>query len=946
MLKQHKIELLDYVRTTSVGCTHQPRENAFMYLQSGDLRAFVDIINNPDVEAGAGSEEHWINQPVEDEADQSSLLDAAVRARKEEFVAALVKVGVMRDLVNTTSGLSPLHLACQLGDPHLLRLLLGDDEAADPNVRSSDRKGGFAPLHVASQTQGSGQLACLELLVKRDDVNVDIRDVSSVQTPLFLAVQAKNESAVKTLIAYGANPDLQCGRKTVREYMKEDLPHFDPRAVRVIKTRDLMDNLEDKLLTIVRETDRRSVNAKADLANFRTYVRFIRSVIENDQLDEVFNLACEKGLHEHAALLLKKGVDPNNKENPILEVAYKGYSQVMRVLLQDPRTNIQVMKPLNRETILHLILKMDFEQTSASDYEECLAVVFRHAKQDQLKLIVNKKDGLGSTALHYATQKWNDGVVRNLLEMGANIGIKNYWSEVPVAKIRPQTMEDFLDEHCLLHDGDIMHEDFEISFRYNFLAPDPEALPEKYRAEEEEEQALTKSHQHQEALPETDCLWYLGQSKEHRHLLKHPVITSFLWYKWQRIRKYFNRNLRLYIVFVFLLSWFIFKEFGSHSAAKLSNNIFYFSFIIMTTIMISLIVRDWVLDIQESRNMWRLKQTRPDSVGMTAVKMILSNWPEAALVTFLVVIILFGSSILQYGLTGLLIVLLMIEIFQLMVSLKRYFFQLENWIELLTIALVFTIIYNDRRAFELNRNLAAIAILLSWSRMITLIGRHPKNNRLNIYVTMFFKVLKSFFSFLSWYGLFLVAFGLSFFIMLHQDVAAVGQAGTEEEYPYFNYTFLSVVKTMTMFVGELEFSDIPISLESSFMPLNYLFFLTFVFLIVVVLMNLLNGLAVSDTGAIQEQAEIFSYLSRVETISYLESVLLGDPFDFLSNVPRYLSAVPSCSVFRQLYRSNTLRKVFTKLGASNILLFYNYLPEKRSPVIRPNNKLRDCGCLR
>ena len=30
----------------------------------------------------------------------------------------------------------------------------------------------------------------------------------------------------------------------------------------------LMDNLEDKLLTIVRETDRRSVNAKADLANF------------------------------------------------------------------------------------------------------------------------------------------------------------------------------------------------------------------------------------------------------------------------------------------------------------------------------------------------------------------------------------------------------------------------------------------------------------------------------------------------------------------------------------------------------------------------------------------------------------------------------------------------------------------------------------------------------
>merc|ERR1712241_1278496 len=248
-----------------------------------------------------------------------------------------------------------------------------------------------------------------------------------------------------------------------------------------------------------------------------------------------------------------------------------------------------------------------------------------------------------------------------------------------------------------------------------------------------------------------------------------------------------------------------------------------------------------------------------------------------------------------------------------------------------------------------NRNVAAIAILLSWSRMITLIGKHPKNNHLNIYVTMFFKVLWSFFSFLSWYGLFIIAFGLSFFIMLHEDVKIrqnnQDHDDGDDKYEYFNTTFLSVVKTMTMFVGELEFSDIPINLDSALMPVNFIFFLSFVFLIVVVLMNLLNGLAVSDTGAIQEQAEIYSYLSRVETISYLESVLLGDPFDFLSHVPRFLSFLPSCSVFRQLYRSKSLRKIFTKLGASNILLFFNHLPEKRSPVIYPNAQHKQCGCL-
>ena len=49
-----------------------------------------------------------------------------------------------------------------------------------------------------------------------------------------------------------------------------------------------------------------------------------------------------------------------------------------------------------------------------------------------------------------------------------------------------------------------------------------------------------------------------------------------------------------------------------------------------------------------------------------------------------------------------------------------------------------------------------------------------------------------------------------------------------------------------MFVGELEFGDLPI--KTGF---GYIYLLCFVFLIVVVLMNLLNGLAVSDTGVIR-----------------------------------------------------------------------------------------------
>jgi len=954
MLKQHqqKFEFMEFVRTTSVGCTQMPQENAHMYLKNGDLRSFVDIINNPDVEAGADNDQHWINQPIDDDQDNATLLEEAVKLRKYEFVSALVKVGALRDHVNIKTGVSPLHVACQLGDVKLLGLLLADDDVADPNVRASDRKGGFTPLHFAAQTRSQGHLQCLELLLHRDDVNVDMKDISNIQTPLFVAVESKNEPGVRALVQFGANLDVKCGKKTIREYIPDYLPAFDPRSVRVIKTRAPIENLEAKLAEMVRRTKINGENYKADFSGFRTFVRFIKSAEDNLAITEIFNLCCEKNLHEHAALLLQKGVDPNNKEKPILEVAYKGYHKVLAVLLKDSRTDLSVIKHQTRESILHLVLKMEFEQTAQEDYEKCwklLQTISEEEKLNQIKGIINKKDGLGNTALHYATQKWNDSTVRNILEFGANIGIKNYWNEIPIAKIRPQTMEDFLDEHCLVHEGDTMHENFELSFKYGFLAPDPEALPEKYRNYGKEEESLMDNNFNKEveALPETECLWYMGQSKDHRYLLKHPVITSFLWYKWQRIRKYFNRNLRLYILFVFLLTWFIFKEYGSSSSTLLYNRFFYFAFIVMFSIMAILVFRDFIYEINYNREMARIKHNHTNA-GLDCLNVILGNIVEAGMIAFMTLIIVFGADLLKPGLTALLTILLCIEIFQLMVSIKRYFFQMENWVENATIALGFIILYNNKNEFEFNRNLAAIAIFLSWSRMITLIGKHPKNNHLNIYVTMFFKVLWSFFRFLSWYGLFIIAFGLSFFIMLHEDKEATvntNQDDDEDKYEYFNTTFLSIVKTMTMFVGELEFSDIPINLDSFLMPVNYLFFLTFVFLIVVVLMNLLNGLAVSDTGVIQEQAEIYSYLSRVETISYLESVLLGDPFDFLSNVPRFLTFLPSCSVFRQLYRSNFLRKVFTKIGASNILLFFNYLPEKRSPILRPNSNQKHCSCL-
>ncbi len=118
-------------------------------------------------------------------------------------------------------------------------------------------------------------------------------------------------------------------------------------------------------------------------------------------------------------------------------------------------------------------------------------------------------------------------------------------------------------------------------------------------------------------------------------------------------------------------------------------------------------------------------------------------------------------------------------------------------------------------------------------------------------------------SLLRRYSFFILAFALGFYILLRKEEEKP-KAGEEEEEgkQFFNSLGLTVVKTFTMFVGELEFGDLPIDTGA-----GYVFLLAFVFLIVVVMMNLLNGLAVSDTGVIRQEAEINFYASQVDVIS-------------------------------------------------------------------------------
>ena len=107
---------------------------------------------------------------------------------------------------------------------------------------------------------------------------------------------------------------------------------------------------------------------------------------------------------------------------------------------------------------------------------------------------------------------------------------------------------------------------------------------------------------------------------------------------------------------------------------------------------------------------------------------------------------------------------------------------------------------------------------------------------------------------------FIIAFGFCFFIIFRHPEGA--KNGDEEEIKrYFVNPNKSLMKTIIMsLTGKNEFEGIEFSTE----PICIIF-LVYVFFIMPVLVNHLNGLAISDITDIQKQAEIMSHVSRVHS---------------------------------------------------------------------------------
>lgn len=145
-----------------------------------------------------------------------------------------------------------------------------------------------------------------------------------------------------------------------------------------------------------------------------------------------------------------------------------------------------------------------------------------------------------------------------------------------------------------------------------------------------------------------------------------------------------------------------------------------------------------------------------------------------------------------------------------------------------------------------------------------IVGRFPM---FGLYVQMFTKVAVNFAKFLLGYCCLLIAFSLSFGVLF-------------SSYPAFKSIYWTLLKTITMMAGELEFedifydSDIPIQ----FPVTSHGMFFAFVLLVTIILTNLLVGLAVSDIQGLQASAGLDRLTRQVELVARLESLFFSKIF--------------------------------------------------------------------
>lgn len=678
--------------------------------------------------------------------------------------------------------------------------------------------------------------------------------------------------------------------------------------------------------------------------------------LRND-LAKLLEAAVVRNLSRFTEMLISGGADVNGTDSEVMtpSPAYlactHGHHEVLKVLLKSAKLNFKCDKA--RSSLLHQIFLS--RSIHRNDRKKCfdLIITDRRCTLD----IINGEDSKGQIPLFLACHYGFDDIAKELLRRGAYIG-----QEAIINNMEKEVLRDFLDE-CIKYSCDVGDKNCEIHVDYRFLVP-PDV--------------------HVETHSEMTAVHEIAGNSKLKDLILHPVMTSYLKLKWRQIDFVVYFNLLVYFCFMIFLGVFVINYFRDPLYTKPMNatdNNASNTPLIATNRFSPNLVHDLDgqanphLFLEPARPMFEsapangpIPTSRNNDKGFAAAlppppisnDVDSTSKPDEKFESPSILKLIFGigssnkrskrsteeekkvakklwkerfdqhfqENAFSYRLCLLGVVLMSIyEIVQCYSSWRKYFFKFSNWLDIGLISLSYFVLigWNLEVDPENFKKVRAIMILLMAAQSIQLVAKISILS-MSLHMAIFKRVCGTFVKTISLYLIMILAFAMSFYTMNEDKKedenpppgSSEPKKGDDDE-KTFSDPFMSVITTVRMMLS--DFDNVKINAKDRFQGSM---FLLFVVLITVVLYNLLNALAISDTNNIIKDAELVDTQKRISILYSYEKL-----FFFLS--PSFMNILPRMSTIMVTPNSDNTIKIkrrFEMTKDVTVIIHKTAKPEK------------------
>ncbi|XP_044264520.1 transient receptor potential cation channel protein painless-like [Tribolium madens] len=229
----------------------------------------------------------------------------------------------------------------------------------------------------------------------------------------------------------------------------------------------------------------------------------------DDGNNTFLQLCCEKNLKDTASFLIKNGADltkttNRNHQTPLEIAARRDHGEIFDDLLTTNKI------PIDAQLFMTFVLKRP-KHIKARYLDELLK--YKH-------LNPNLKLNNGNTPLYYAITFSNTEAISVLLQRGASLTAENDKGKCPLDYINAEDLENQLNK-CIILDNytDINNGKYNIALNFqNIIEKDDQGIKSEITVVEK-----------------------ISNSEKLAHLLKHPLISSFIDIKWNLVKSLFKK---------------------------------------------------------------------------------------------------------------------------------------------------------------------------------------------------------------------------------------------------------------------------------------------------------------------------------------------------------------------------------------------------------------------